>query len=276
MSNGPNGKRAATVTVIAVAALMVFRAPITVPAQAPTRAAAETLAARSPHELLRSADDSLFPESFVAVMRMVTTGPSRRDSEMVIENSHRPDEGSFMEVLEPSRSRGMRFLQKGDDLWMYNPRSGSRRAIRLSPRDSFQGSVFSNNDVSDPNYEDDYTPRLRGVEQLDHPVLGSLYAAVLDADAAHDNAAYGRITMWLILLDGAAVPVRIDYVSRSGLPFKRMLLHDLAPLAGRTRPRTMYMESLEEVGSSTTVTIESLEARTDLPARMFNLQELTR
>lgn len=235
------------------------------------------LASRSPEDLLDLVDETLFPESFVGTFRMTTERPGRRTTEMVMDNYHLEGSGTYMEVIEPRRSRGMRFLQKDDDLWMYNPRSGSRRAIRLSPRDSFQGSVFSNNDVSDPDYADDYDARHDGEETIDHPQFGTVPAVRVEATAAHDAAAYGRIVMWIGLLeDGRPAPLRFDYYSRSGLPFKRMILDEFERLAGARRPRIMEMTSLEEEGAVTTVRIESLEARDTLPARMFNQQELTR
>lgn len=247
------------------------------------------LADRDPQELLKLVDETLFPDSFVATFRMTTERPGRRTSEMVMENFHLEESGTFMEVEEPRRSRGMRFLQKADDLWMYNPRSGSRRAIRLSPRDSFQGSVFSNNDVSDPDYSDDYTASHAGRATVDHPQLGRVPTTVIEARAAHDEAAYGRIEiyLWHAVDDAAAelpgpgapgdvIPLRFDYYSRSGLAFKRMLLLEIGDLAGATRPTVMRMESLEEEGAVTTVRIEALEPREDIPQRLFNQQELTR
>ncbi len=232
-------------------------------------------------ELMNLADDALFPPTFVATMRMTTERPGRRTTEMVLENSHQDDVGTYMEVLEPSRSRGMRFLQKEDDLWMYNPRSHSRRAVRLAPRDSFQGSVFSNNDVSDPNYADDYTATVEGRETIDHREFGTVPALRITARARHDEAAYGRIEMWLrpdeeSPDDLRVIPLRIDYYSRSGLLFKRMTLREIGPLAGARRPSVMEMESLEEQGAVTTVRIESLESREELPPRLFSQQELTR
>ncbi|WP_394706901.1 outer membrane lipoprotein-sorting protein [Marispirochaeta sp.] len=56
---------------------------------------------------------------------------------------------------------------------MYNPKSNSSRPLRLSPEQSFQGTVFSNNDVSDQQYTDDYKASLAGEEPLEHPDFGS-------------------------------------------------------------------------------------------------------
>lgn len=248
-------------------------------AQSPEAAAAldpAPVAEVAADELLQRLERTIFPESFVASMRMTTERPGRRMTEMVLDNYHLEGAGTFMEVTAPSRSRGMRFLQKESELWMYNPRSGSRRAIRLSPRDSFQGSVFSNNDVSDPDYSDDYRAAHAGTARIAHPTFGTVESVVIEAVATHDEAPYGRIVISLSSVDGRAVPLQFDYYSRSGLQFKRMTLDRYENFAGAFRPRIMRMESLEEEGAVTTVTIETLEVREDIPSRYFNQQELTR
>jgi len=256
--------------------LVVFLVGIAsvLPAQNRTSGVPEDIPAE---RLLDLSDESMFPENFVATYRMTTERPRRRDTEMVFESSHLEGSGTYMEVSEPARSRGMRFLQKENDLWMYNPRSGSRRALRLAPRDSFQGSVFSNNDVSDPNYNDDYDARRLDDAVLDHPDLGSVTCTRIEGVAAHDEAPYGRIVVWLRGVPGGGVaPLRIDYFSRSGLEFKRMVLSDFGQRAGAYRPGVMRMESMEETGAVTTVVIEELEARDTFPARLFSQAELTR
>jgi hypothetical protein len=141
----------------------------------------------------------------------------------------------------------MRFLQRNDDLRMYNPRSGSRRANRLSARDSFQGSVFSNNDVSDPNCGDDYNASHDGRERIDHPQFGAIETIKRNAVASHDEA-----------------------------PFRRMTLSAIEEPAGARRPRRMRMEALDESVAVTVFTVESLEARDSFPGRIFNRKELTR
>lgn len=245
----------------------------------PAQNAGSGVPANIPAErLLDLSDETLFPQNFVATYRMTTERPGRRSTEMVFESSHLEGSGTYMEVSEPARSRGMRFLQKDNDLWMYNPRAGSRRALRLAPRDSFQGSVFSNNDVSDPNYNDDYTARRIDDGTLDHPDLGSVTCTRIEGEASRDEAPYGRIVVWLWggPSGGGVIPLRIDYYSKSGLEFKRMILSQFGDSAGAYRPAVMRMESMEEVGAVTSILIEELEARDTLPARLFNQSELTR
>jgi len=235
---------------------------------------APTLSAQSGEELLKRAEDALYPNDFYMEVEMNTHKPDRRDSTMVFDSYYREDAGTFMEVTAPPRSRGMRFLQKGDDLWMYNPRSNSRRAIRLSPRDSFQASAFSNNDVGDYNYSDDYDVNVAGRESLDHPDLGAVQTIKLELTAKGETSTYGRIVMWIRESDD--IPLKMEYYAKSGLLFKRMLLSQITDLAGRQRPSLMRMESLEQEDFYSTVKITEMEVRDNLPDRYFSQANLTR
>jgi outer membrane lipoprotein-sorting protein len=230
--------------------------------------------AQDAQELLERAETSLYPDRFEMRIRMKTERPDQRNSDMVMESLHDDGQGTRIEILEPSRSRGTRFLRKGDDLWMYNPRSNSSRAIRLSPRDSFQGSVFSNNDVGDPDYSDDYSASYNGTEEIQHQELGTVETHVITATAKHPKAAYGKIKMWIA--QESFIPLEMEYYAKSGLLFKRMTLSDIRELAGRRRPALMRMESLEIENAYSTVEILELEKRESISPRLFSQRALTR
>jgi outer membrane lipoprotein-sorting protein len=225
-------------------------------------------------DMLEEAESRIYPDSFFMRSEISTNRPDRRNTTLVLESYFKDEVGTFMEILEPARSRGTRFLRKGDSLWMYNPKSRSRRAIRLSPRESFQGTVFSNNDVGDPDYTDDYDVRYGDSEAIEHPQLGTVDCYVIDGDANAPTSPYGRIKMWVRKDD--LMPVQMEYYAKSGLLFKRMTLLDIGELAGRQRPQRMRMESLEQEDAFSTVTIEAMEIRNDLSDRMFSQASLTR
>ncbi len=227
-----------------------------------------------PGEMLAQVEKSLYPESFFMRGTLETHRPDRRDSTMTMESYHKEGVGTFIEIVAPARSRGIRFLQKSGSLWLYNPKSGSRRAVRLSPREAFQGSVFSNNDVGDPTYVDDYTPSYADDETIEHPTLGNVPCYVLVGEAKHPEAAYGRVKIWIRRSD--LQPVLMEMHAKSGLLFKRMTLRDFRKMAGRLRASVMHMESQIQEDTYSVVTIEELERRVDLPDRMFTQAHLTR
>jgi outer membrane lipoprotein-sorting protein len=228
----------------------------------------------TPGQMLAHVEESLYPDSFFMRGTLETHRPDRRDSTMTMESYHKEGVGTFIEIVAPARSRGIRFLQKSGSLWLYNPKSGSRRAIRLSPRESFQGSVFSNNDVGDPTYVDDYTPSYTEPETIEHPTLDSVPCYVLVGEAKHPEAAYGRVKIWVRQSD--LQPVLMEMYAKSGLLFKRMILRDFKQMAGRLRASVMHMESQIQEDTYSLVTIEVLERRAELSDRLFTQAYLTR
>lgn len=228
----------------------------------------------SADEILRLMEQTLFPDQYTLVMSMETRDPGGRNRVLEMKTFYRRDTGSFMEILSPARSRGTRFLEKDDTLWMYIPRSNSRSAIRLSPRDSFQGSAFSNDDVGDSNYTEDYTSRLLRQEVFNHEQLGSVDCYVIEALPARPEAPYGKIVSWVTKED--YIPLKMEYYVRSGLQTKVMTLFDIQSIAGRRRPLRMEMRAIDEADKVSVVTIKEIEAVPDLADRFFTRRYLTR
>lgn len=230
-------------------------------------------AALDPQSVLESMDDALAPARYHAVMEMITTKPDKT-SVLVIDLLYRRGTGSLMELLSPNRVKGTRLLQKSGGLWLYSPSSGSTKPLRLSLKQSFQGSLFSNGDVGEPHFSRDYTAAVAGHESVNVAGLGPVDALVLDGLPSNSQAQYAKIKVWV--RSGSNLPLRIDYTAKSGLLFKRMTFSDYRDLAGSIRPTKYTMESFEEPGTYTTLAIDELEARPDLPDSDFSEARLTR
>jgi outer membrane lipoprotein-sorting protein len=178
-----------------------------------------------------------------------------------------------MEITAPKRSNGIRFLQKESSIWMFNPRAGSRRAIRLAGGASFQGSSFSNSDLSDTDYDTNYTASFLKEESL--TVDGTVHdCRVVKAAAKSRKSPYARILIWMDT--ETDIPYRMDYYAHSGLLFKRMTLSDLKSMAGRMRPSVYHMESFDRPGLVSDVRITDLKEQNGLPDRLFTQTDLTR
>ena len=224
--------------------------------------------------ILEQMEQTLFPDNYRMRMSMVTREAGGREREMELTVLYRRGVGSYMEIESPPRSRGTRFLQREETLWMFIPRSNSRSAIRLSSRDSFQGSVFSNRDVGESMYTQDYRARVLTTEHIDHPELGRVEVHQVEATPQRDVAAYGRI-LFTVTVDGS-IPLRMQYFARSGVQTKEMHLSDIRTFAGRRRPLHMEMVSLEEEGKVSIVRILELEEDSGMPDRFFTQSHLTR
>jgi len=227
-----------------------------------------------PRAVIKAADEAMYPPSFSVSMAMTTEGQGRSPSVMELDVIHKDAKGTFMELLSPARSRGLRFLQAEGSLWMYSPRAGSRSPIRLSPRDSFQGSALSNNDVGDTTWANDYDSSLVGQATLDVPGLGKVEAWIVVGKALRRDVPYGEIRIYSRKED--LLPLKVEYFAKSGLALKTMLLSDFGQAAGRLRPRRMEMTMDDGTGERTVVDLRDLRAREDLPDSMFNQAWLAR
>lgn len=237
-------------------------------------AAAPLASQPAPDELLESAESSLFPESFRATVALVTREGGRTTSRMELELTYRQGTGSYMEVTAPARSRGLRFLQREETLWMYNSRAGGGRALRVSPRASFQGSTFSNRDLSDPQFAEEYTVELGGSETISHADLGQVATWVLDATARDEETAYARIRLWVA--QESRLLLRTHYFAKSGLLFKTADYRGIRELAGARRPTIVEMRDRQQSDLVSTMELLELEAAPDLPDRLFTERHLTR
>lgn len=228
----------------------------------------------SAEKIIRSAEQTIFPDAFVMRATLQTLESGSVISSMEMSLSYKRDVGSRIELLSPPRSRGIRFLQKEGALWLFNPAAGTSQAVRLSAKAAFQGSVFSNRDVGDPQYSTDYDMKVLGAEVISHPQLGSVEAIVLEGAARNEQVSYSRVKLWV--RRGDFMLLQSESYAKSGLLFKRAVFTDIRELAGRERPTTIRMLSFDQPGRESLLAITSLTPRPDLPGSMFSLAALTR
>jgi outer membrane lipoprotein-sorting protein len=253
--------------VIAAAGLLAFLTGTV----APTVLSAEEL---TPEQIIRRADQTVFPDAYLMRAGLETTQPGRAAASMEMTVTYKRDVGSRIELLSPPRSRGIRFLQKEDALWLFNPKAGTNQAIRLSPKAAFQGSVFSNRDIGDPQYSKEYDMRLAGSETFDHPALGKVSSLVLEGTARNEQVAYSKVKLWVRSDD--YMLLQAEYYAKSGLLFKKALFTGVREMGGRERPTVIRIASFDQPDRESVLTVSRLEERPDLPDSLFTLAALTR
>jgi len=224
-------------------------------------------------KLLAEVDTIRFPASFIMDVTLTTTSPGEADKVMGMNSTHKTGFGTFIEIQTPARSKGTRMLTQEGSLWMYNPKAGSTKPLRLAPRDSFQGSSFSNSDVSKTSFTEDYDGVTEGEDTIDTVEFGTVKAWKLKATANNPEAAYGYIEMWVRQSD--LLPLKFDYYAKSGLLFRQMVLSEFKPLAGRVRATRMEMISVDKKGTKTVLHIDDMTEK-NVPDNLFNLTSLTK
>ncbi len=223
--------------------------------------------------ILAQVDAIRFPETFTMKVTLTTVSPGEADKVMTMTNSHKKGFGTFLEILAPARSKGTRMLTQDGSLWMFNPKSGSTKPLRLAPKDSFQGSSFSNSDVSKTSFAEEYAAVNEGEDSLETAEFGTVKAWRIRATAISPQASYGGIVQWV--RQGDLLPLRFDYYAKSGLLFRQMALSEYKNLAGRLRATRLEMTSLDKKGTKTVLHIDEMDEKA-LPDSLFNLTNLTK
>jgi hypothetical protein len=234
-----------------------------------------SLAAEVPdgNKILTQVDAIRFPETFTMRVTLTTVSPGEADKLMTMDNSHKKGFGTFLEILAPARSKGTKMLTQDGSLWMYNPKSGSTKPLRLAPKDSFQGSSFSNSDVSKTSFTEDYSAVTEAEDTVETAEFGTVKAWRIRAEATNNEASYGKIVQWV--RQGDLLPLKFDYYAKSGLLFRQMVLSQYKTMAGRLRATNLEMTSLDKKGTKTVLHIDSMDEKS-LPDSLFNLTNLTK
>ncbi|MBN2735682.1 MAG: outer membrane lipoprotein-sorting protein [Spirochaetales bacterium] len=218
-------------------------------------------------DLLNAFEEAMYPDNFFQKVIIETWEKNTLRQELEIDSYYKNGMGTLMTIESDGRSKGIRFLEKDDNLWMYNPKTATRKPVRLSPRDSFQGSLFSNNDIGDSRYSDDYESKLVGHGNINHPDLGTIDCYEIEAKAKSKDSTYDTIKLWG--QTGTNLPIRIQYFTKSGLLFKELEFFEFKTLAGRKRASRLVMNSKETEGSRSVVKILEMEEKNDIPDSYF-------
>lgn len=213
--------------------------------------------------ILKSVDDSMYPEIFKSKMSMETFRKGRKPIKFIYEVYSKGGSKALMEIIFPARDKGKKILLTDNNLWMYVP--DVSRPIRLSRKQSFMGSTFSNEDISDSKWEDDYDPVI--TDEKDNMLLLSLFAKRKDV-------AYAQIDIWID--KETKVPTEGVYFGLSNKPLKKIYFFNVKEISGLLRPLDMKMEDLLEEGTWTEVKMIELQKLESIPDYKFDASQLGR
>ncbi len=156
------------------------------------------------------------------------------------------NKGTLIEFVAPPRDRGKRILTVGDSMWMSVP--GTSRPIRLSGKDSFMGTSFTNDDVMNLDRSDDYDAVTTGEEPE---------GTRLVMTARTTSVPYPRME---ILVGTGSLPVWSVLYTRSGVAAKRIEYSSLTDFGDKVRPAVMTIIDLMTRGDRSVVVFEEMRA----------------
>ena len=170
---------------------------------------------------------------------------------------------THLEILSPSREAGRKFLLIKNDIWMYAPEVG--KSLRLSARDKFLGSEFSNSDLMESSYEKNFeASSIDSVEDY----------YILEIEGKSREAPYKRITMKV--RKSNFIPAHIQYYTMSGRLFREMSLDSIKIIEGDPYATYMKMSNVLSTKSYTEVRILSFKSLARISPSLFKPENLSR
>jgi outer membrane lipoprotein-sorting protein len=152
--------------------------------------------------------------------------------------------GTRMEFDEPARDRGKRILMSGSSMWMSSP--SVSKPVRLSGKDAFMGTSFTNDDVMNMDKSDDYDSVIASSDE-------SGWSVVMTARSP--SLPYSRIEA---RIGPDYLPLSMDYFARSGKKSKTVTFSDVKSFGGKPRPSVMTIVDLMKPGDSSSVIFEDI------------------
>jgi hypothetical protein len=154
------------------------------------------------------------------------------------------DVGTRMDFEEPARDRGKCVLMCGSSMWMSSP--AVSKPVRLSGKDAFMGTSFTNDDVMNLDKADDYASVITFSDESGWEI---------EMTANTSGLPYQKITA---RIDRAYLPVRMIYYSRSGKESKRVTFSGVKNFGGKPRPSVMAIVDLMKPGDTSSIIFEEI------------------
>lgn len=205
----------------------------------PIFTAAQTHLANTPEQLLQKIDQIRAPaETFVFDLRLTVY----KDAEIGSVNEftvHVKDSSkSIVKFTAPPKNKGRVLLMRGENLWIYIPRT--RGALRISPQQRLLGPV-AYGDVARVVYSLDYQ-----VEQVRDEILDGTRVLRLDLKAKSKGAAHDRIALWAERQ--SLRPIKAEFLAVSGKLLKVGYYKGYQSLLGAQRPMILEIHDMIKKG----------------------------
>jgi len=152
--------------------------------------------------------------------------------------------GTRMEFEEPTRDRGKRVLMSGFSMWMSSP--SVSKPVRLSGKDAFMGTSFTNDDVMNMDKSDDYESLVASSDEGGWNVVMT---------ARSSSLPYSKIEA---RIGPDYLPLSMTYFARSGKESKKVTFSGVKDFGGRLRPSVMTIVDLMKPGDSSSVIFEDI------------------
>ncbi len=221
-------------------------------------------------EIIENVDNNRVVESlsYKATLVINIAGKVREKS---FEGFAQGEDRAYFEFTAPARDRGTRFLQIGDEMWMYIP--AVEKATKIAGhmlRQSLMGSDFS---------YDDFTENRKLVDMYDIVVLESdtcleTECYVLELTAKVTDVNYYRRKMWVS--EGTYIPLKTELYAKSGKLLKVVTVLEFKEFGARHYPVHILMENKLRKNTFTELILDDIHIDVAVPPHVFTKAYLER
>jgi outer membrane lipoprotein-sorting protein len=204
--------------------------------------------------------DDLWPKSgkFTIEVTMVRPEKDNRTSKMQV--FFKGTGKTFARYLAPAEEKGQGYLRLGEDIWFYLP--NANKSIRVSARQSMQGSDLSNEDILKHKLSEDYDTKINGEETIDGQAN-----FVLELTAKRPSVAYGKLKYWV--RKGDLLPSKTECYAISGKLIKIIIYSQVKDFGGLVRPTVMEISSELRKGYKTIVVFIEADYNSEIQDSVF-------
>lgn len=181
------------------------------------------------------------------------------------------EEVSYMEFLSPARDKGVKYLKKKDNLWMYLP--SAEKVVKISGhmlRQSMMGSDFSYEDMMD-------SQALRSryhVKVLKSEKFQGRDCYVLELNQKKPGQTFPKRRTWID--KEYFVALRSENFAASGRLLKYMEMSGIKKYGTRYYATNILLKDKLRKGTWTKMSMDKIEFKIALPGQVFSLRNLQR
>ncbi|MBN1823379.1 MAG: outer membrane lipoprotein-sorting protein [Endomicrobiales bacterium] len=223
---------------------------------------APNLHAMSAQDIVKAVDDNLTFREGEMNVSIIDYKNGKFTKKLVAEVQFKKDSGTLMEFTDPPREKNKRILLVKDNMWMFVP--GISRPVRLSGKDSFMGTSFSNRDLMDYDLSNDYVSKL---------LEGTENEYRIEMNATNKSVTYPKIIM--SVEKKRLLPVKQELYTLSGNLIKTIEFSKVRDLGGKLRPSVYLVKDVLTSGNETEVVFNSLKYK-KIRESIFSPQNMVR
>ena len=217
--------------------------------------------AQDAQDILKKADDKLFPKSYESYRKIINEEPDGKKKEFVFFTVKKGANTVALVYLSPASDKGRSVLRIGGDVWLYIPNVG--KPIRSTSMQSITGGIFNNADIMALDYDVEYQASfLEQGEQED----------LLQLKAKTKTVAYDSVKMWLT--KDTLLVRKIECYSASNMLIKTLEFKEMKDFGnGLVRPSVIETTSPLSKGYRSIMIYAGIKAR-EFPDEVFTLNYL--